>query len=57
MHGYSTLYGAAIPRPAVEEALTGCRFRLEDMAQRLCAAGLAEGAGEDLRCMLARQNL
>ena len=43
--------------PAVEEALTGCRFRLEDMAQRLCAAGLAAGAGEDLRCLLARQNL
>ena len=43
--------------PAVEEALTGCRFCLEDMARRLCAAGLAEGAGEDLRRLLARQNL
>lgn len=43
--------------PAAEAALTGCRFRLEDMWQRICAAGLREPAAEDLCRLLARQNI
>ncbi len=43
--------------PAVEAALTGCRFRLEDMEQRLRAAALEDGVREDLCRLLTRQNL
>lgn len=43
--------------PAVERALTGCRFRLEDMWQGLCNAGLEEAVREDLCRLLARQNI
>ena len=43
--------------PAVEEALAGCRFRQEDLDGRLRGAALEDGVREDLRRLLARQNL
>ena len=43
--------------PAVEGALTGCRFRLEEMGQRLRAAALEDRVREDLCRLLARQNI
>lgn len=43
--------------PALEKALTDCRFRLEDMRQRLYAASLTEEVKEDLCRLLAGQDL
>ena len=43
--------------PAVRGALAGRRFRLEDMWQGICDAGLEEAVREDLCRLLARQNL
>lgn len=43
--------------PAVETALTGCRFQLEELWQGLCDAGLEDTVREDLCRLLARQNL
>lgn len=43
--------------PAVEGALTGCRFRLKEMGQRLRAAALEDRVREDLCRLLARQNI
>ena len=43
--------------PALERVLTGCRFRLDDLRERVLSAGLEGRAGEDLRALLARQDL
>ena len=43
--------------PALESALTDCRFRLEDMRQRIHAAPLTEEVREDLYRLLAGQDL
>ena len=43
--------------PALERALTGCRFRLGDLQERVLSAGLEGRAGEDLCALLARQDL
>ena len=43
--------------PAVEEALTGCRFQMENMERRLCASALGGQEKDDLRALLAKQNL
>ena len=43
--------------PAVEKALTGCRFRQEDMERRVRAASLEEDVQKDLCRLLAGQDL
>jgi len=43
--------------PALERVLTGCRFRLDDLRERVLSAGLEGRAGEDLCALLARQDL
>ena len=43
--------------PAVERAVTGRRFRMEDIRRGLCSAGLERGMQEDLCRLLAAQDI
>lgn len=43
--------------PALEQALTGCPFRKEELLKRLESANLGEAVREDLRALLAEQDI